>query len=228
VALSRREAILAAGGLVLAGGGAYGLLGCDGDSEQATTPQTGTETSGAADCVLTPEQTEGPYYLDGSKLRSDIAEGRDGLPLRVELTVRDAESCEAIENATVELWHCDAGGEYSGVGGAGGTFCRGGQRTDAKGVATFRTVYPGWYQGRAPHIHVKVHVSGSEVHTGQLYFDEAVSESVYARAPYNSRGEAETTNSSDGIYSQGGREATLRISRTGDGYVGRLALGVQA
>jgi protocatechuate 3,4-dioxygenase beta subunit len=92
----------------------------------------------------------------------------------------------------------------------------------------FDTVYPGWYQGRTPHIHVKVHVAGQEVHTGQLYFDEAVTRTVYRRAPYASHGEPTTVNSSDGIYAQGGRQSTPDLTRRADGYVGRLVLGVRA
>jgi protocatechuate 3,4-dioxygenase beta subunit len=222
--LSRREALVGAGALLLGGGGAYALLRDDEEPRQAATPQTGEKPS----CVLAPEQTEGPYYLDGSMIRRDIAEGRDGAPLELRLTVQRADSCEPIENATVELWHCDAGGVYSGVDGDSGRFCRGGQRTGSDGVATFETVYPGWYQGRAPHIHVKVHVSGNEVHTGQLYFDEAVSGRVYASGAYAERGQAETTNSADGIFSQGGEQSTVELSRRGDGYVGRLAMGLRA
>jgi len=178
--------------------------------------------------VLAPEQTEGPYYLDGSMLRRDIAEGRDGAPLELRLTVQQADSCRPVEDATVELWHCDAGGVYSGVDGDSGRFCRGGQKTGKDGVATFETVYPGWYQGRAPHIHVKVHVGGDEVHTGQLYFDEAASRRIYSSGAYASRGQAETPNSADGIYAQGGRQSTVALKRSGDGYLGRLAMGVRS
>jgi len=224
VALTRREA-LAAGGVLALGGGAYALLREGGGGRPAPSPQTGAKASSS--CVLAPEQTEGPYYLDGSMVRRDIAEGHDGAPLELRLTVQEADTCKPIENATVEVWHCDAQGSYSGVDGDGGTFCRGGQRSDGDGVATFDTIYPGWYQGRAPHIHVKVHVGGDEVHTGQLYFHEAASRRVYARGPYAARGQPETTNSSDGIYSQGGRTSTVALARRG-GYLGRLTIGVRA
>jgi protocatechuate 3,4-dioxygenase beta subunit len=224
VALTRREALVAAGALLLGGGGAYALVRGGEQPRKAATSQTGRKSS----CLLAPEQTEGPYYLDGSMLRRDIAEGRDGAPLELRLTVQQADSCEPIENATVELWHCDAAGVYSGVDGESGRFCRGGQRTGRDGVATLETVYPGWYQGRAPHIHVKVHVGGNEVHTGQLYFDEAASAAVYRRAPYAARGQAQTPNSADGIYAQGGRESTVALRPRGKGYVGRLAMGVRS
>jgi protocatechuate 3,4-dioxygenase beta subunit len=178
--------------------------------------------------VLAPEQTEGPYYLDGSLVRSDITEGRKGLPLELRLAVQHADSCEPIAGATVELWQCDALGVYSGVQGEGGRFLRGGQKTGRDGVATFKTIYPGWYQGRAPHIHVKVHAGGDVVHTGQLYFGESASDAVYRREPYTARGPAQTTNSGDGIYAKGGRESTLKLTRAGAGLAGRLALGVRA
>ena len=229
--ISRRQALAAAGLLALA------AAGCGGDEEGATSAApaaTGTtdagSTAGGTDamCVLTPEQTEGPFYVPDAMVRRDVTEGRDGVPLRLELAVKDAGSCEAIEGATVEIWHCDAGGVYSGAQGDGGTFLRGAQRTDAGGVARFDTIYPGWYQGRTTHIHVKVHVAGEEVHTGQLYFDDETSAAVWKRSPYASRGAADTTNASDGIYSQGGAESTLALAREGDGYAGTLTLGVAA
>ena len=132
---------------------------------------TATPADDGGSCVLTAEATEGPYYLDLDRLRSDITEDREGRALQLNFTVQDAAACEPIPGATVEIWHADATGAYSGfeAGGssASSTFLRGGQPTDRSGRASFRTIYPGWYQGRAPHIHVKVHVEGDEVDTGQ-------------------------------------------------------------
>ena len=218
-ALNRRQAI-ASGALAL--GAAY-LAACGGDGDGGT-----GANAEPGDCVLTPEQSEGPYYLDNGLIRRDIAEDREGVPLELRLKVQQADSCEPIEGATVELWHCDAEGVYSGVDGDSGTFCRGGQPTNADGEATFATVFPGWYQGRAVHIHAKVHVEGDEVHTGQLYFDESDTSAVYAREPYGARGEADTPNSADGLYSQGGEQSPLKLSRKGEGYLGRTTLGVRA
>jgi protocatechuate 3,4-dioxygenase beta subunit len=109
--------------------------------------------------VLAPEQTEGPYYIADEAVRRNITEGRPGTPLMLRAFVVNASSCKPIRGAAVDIWHADAGGVYSGFGqGAGNrTFMRGIQRTNAKGLALFRTVYPGWYQGRTVHIHVKVH-----------------------------------------------------------------------
>jgi protocatechuate 3,4-dioxygenase beta subunit len=184
----------------------------------------------AVDCVLTPEQTEGPYYIADEAVRADITEGRPGTPLTLVLTVAQAGSCKVIPGATVEIWHADAGGNYSGFGATASnkTFLRGGQKTDAGGKATFKTIYPGWYQGRTVHIHVKVHAGGNVVHTGQLYFDEQTSNAVYAQAPYSSRGRQDTTNSQDGIYRSGGAASTLKLTKDGAGYLGTLTLGVKA
>jgi protocatechuate 3,4-dioxygenase beta subunit len=173
--------------------------------------------------------TEGPYYLAGEAIRSDITEGRPGTPLRLVLPVVDATTCAPISGATVEIWHADAGGNYSGFGAATSnrTFLRGGQKTDAKGEATFLTIYPGWYAGRATHIHVKVHV-GNEVHTGQLFFDESANDAVYATSPYSSRSGSRTHNDEDSIYADGGSQSLVALTPDGSGYVGRLTMGVRA
>ena len=179
--------------------------------------------------MLAPEQTEGPYYIAGEPNRSDVTEGRPGVPLRLELTAARAANCAPVPGATVEIWHADAGGDYSGFGGGASsrTFLRGAQTAGSDGKAVFRTIYPGWYQGRAVHIHVKVHVGGSTVHTGQLYFDDDISRAVYTRAPYNARSGQWLTNSQDGIYANGGRQSTLSIGQDGNGYVGTMTLGIR-
>lgn len=187
--------------------------------------------SGAVSCVLTPEQTEGPYYIPGEKLRRNITEGRPGTPLRLLLAVVDASTCKPIKGAAVDVWHCDALGVYSGVGhgGGSGTFMRGIQPTDADGIATFRTVYPGWYQGRTVHIHVKVHVRGRVVHTGQLYFPDALTDVVHRRSPYNKRPHRTTRNATDSVFVNGGRRSMLRLSRRRQGgYLGSITMGVHS
>jgi protocatechuate 3,4-dioxygenase beta subunit len=184
----------------------------------------------AVSCVLTPEQTEGPYYLDAAKLRRNITEGRPGTPLTLRLTVVDADTCRPIKGAAVDVWHCDAGGAYSGFDDAGSSsFLRGIQRTDAKGVAVFRTIYPGWYRGRTVHIHVKVHVGGEVIHTGQLYFADRLTDAVYRRRPYNTRGARATRNSSDRLYGDDGSRSLLRLRKNAQGgYIGTLTMGVAA
>src|ERR671937_838947 len=118
--------------------------------------------------------------------------------------------------AAVDIWHADAGGVYSGFGdGASSrTFMRGIQRTNAKGLAQFRTVYPGWYPGRTVHIHVKVHAGGDVLHKGQLYFPDSVTDAVYRRAPYSSRPNRNVRNATDSIYRNGGSKSLLRVKKT--------------
>jgi protocatechuate 3,4-dioxygenase beta subunit len=185
--------------------------------------------SGAVSCVLTPEQTEGPYYIGNEKLRRNITEGRPGTPLLLRAFVVDASTCKAIKNAAVDIWHADAAGVYSGFGdgAASRTFMRGIQRTNAKGLALFRTVYPGWYQGRTVHIHVKVHLGGNVVHTGQLYFPDSVTNVVFRKAPYNSRPNRTTRNAADAIYRNGGKKSQVSVRRNSAGvYVATITMGV--
>jgi len=191
----------------------------------ATAVTPGAET---VSCVLTPELTQGPYYLDLDLVRSDITEGRDGVPLELTLVVADATTCRTIADAVVDIWHTDAAGTYSGVEGDPGTSMRGTQLTDASGAATFRTIYPGWYGGRPVHIHVMVHVGGDAVHTGQLFFRDEVSDEVFRLAPYDARGERDTRNVDDGIYARGGSLTTLALEPAGTGYRARMVMGVAA
>src|SRR5262245_43365298 len=135
--ITRRASLLTLGGLAA---GALGWQGADEADANAAV------ASGAVSCVLTPEMTEGPYYVSGEKLRSDIRAGRPGVLLTLKLGVVRTSSCKPIKNTIVEIWHCDAGGTYSGVQGNTANFLRGAQKTDASGVATFKTIYPGWYQ----------------------------------------------------------------------------------
>lgn len=227
--MTRRRALQLAGGLGLAAL----VPACADDADSAdptTTAAAGTETTTTAnpDCVLMPELTEGPYYLDLDLVRSDITEGRPGLPFDLRVTVVDADACEPIEGAAVDVWHCDAEGAYSGVQGAEGeTFCRGVQMTDASGVAEFRTVFPGWYTGRAVHIHVKVQVDGNQTHTGQLFFDPEVTSAVYATEPYAERGEPDVPNSSDGIYAESGGVTVVALEVGESSSAGSVTLAVQ-
>lgn len=179
-------------------------------------------------CVLTPEMTEGPFYLDINKVRADITEGRPGTPLALSLKVVSAATCKPIPEAAVDIWHTDAAGSYSGVQGVAGIFMRGTQRSDTNGLVEFKTVYPGWYNGRTVHIHVMVHVGGNIVHTGQLFFDDAVTDEVYKAAPYNKRGQRDQRNANDGIYQGGGQASTLKPTKSGSGYTGVMTMGVQA
>lgn len=115
----------------------------------------------------------------------------------------------------------------SAPGAGAGHSCAGSTKTNANGIATFLTVYPGWYQGRTVHIHVKVHVSGSVVHTGQLFFPDALTDRVYRKAPYNKRPNRTTRNANDSIFVNGGRKSMLALSRRrAGGYLGEITMGV--
>jgi protocatechuate 3,4-dioxygenase beta subunit len=218
--VTRRGSLVKLGGLVAAlAGGAVAA----GESEGAGPAAV---ASGAVSCVLTPELTEGPYYIPGEKVRRNITEGRPGTPLRLRLAVVSASTCKPIKGAAVDVWHTDALGVYSGVQGSTGTFMRGIQRTDAKGIALFDTVYPGWYQGRAVHIHVKVHLGGTVVHTGQLFFPDTLTDLVYKGSPYNQRGRREVRNADDSIFVNGGKKSMLALKKNGNGYVGSIVMGV--
>jgi protocatechuate 3,4-dioxygenase beta subunit len=222
--LTRRGSLVRLGGLLA---GALGAAGLKIESSEGAGPAA--VASGAVTCVLTPEQTEGPYYIAGEKVRRDITEGRAGTPLLLRAFVVNASTCKAIKGAAVDIWHADAGGVYSGFGQGSGnrTFMRGIQRTNAKGLALFRSVYPGWYQGRTVHIHVKVHLGGNVVHTGQLYFPDAVTDAVYRTAPYRSRPSRDVRNANDSIYRNGGSKSLVSVRKNSAGvYVATIMMGV--
>jgi protocatechuate 3,4-dioxygenase beta subunit len=232
-ALRRRDLLVAVGGLSVA---ALWQAACgSGTSKSATTRTTPVPAAGssaaATSCVLSREATAGPYYIANHLTRRDVTDGRPGLPLGLHVTVIDASTCKPIKGADVEIWHADAAGAYSGVGGNHKRFLRGHQKSDSKGSVLFDTIYPGWYMGRTPHIHVKVHVGGSVVHTGQLFFDDRTSAAIYRTASYKAHGQADTTNRSDGIYaSAGGSRAKVRLTRRNgrQGFDGRVTVGVRA
>ncbi|MEB8344153.1 intradiol ring-cleavage dioxygenase [Streptomyces endophyticus] len=257
--MSRRRALLA-GGAAVVGVGVAGSLTAGGAFADETTDAASSE---GACYQLTTETTEGPYYIDADKLRRDITEDQDGIPLLLNLKVIDAESCEPLKDAAVDIWHCNAVGVYSGYeavgsgggGGGGGTpptgtptgtptgeppsgdptgappggghqdptdderYLRGTWRTDKHGRVAFRTVFPGWYQGRCVHIHVKVHVDGEwtdagyegghTCHTGQLFFSEAAVLASAEVAPYATNTTTRTTLDEDTIYPDNGTEGGL-------------------
>jgi len=143
-------------------------------------------------CFLTPQSIEGPFYLDPRLVRAQIAEDRTGVPLRVDLRVIDGATCKPSEHARIDIWHAHARGVYSGYQGQGDKqdlstvgqkFLRGTQFTDGRGAVRFETIYPGWYEGRATHIHFKVLLDDRNVLTGQMYFPDALNEFIYANVP---------------------------------------------
>jgi protocatechuate 3,4-dioxygenase beta subunit len=194
-------------------------------------------------CVVRPEQTEGPYFvdvqLDRSDIRGDPSDGsvRPGAPLALTFLVsRIGDTCASLPGALVDVWHCDAGGVYSGVNDnnfgstQGQQFLRGHQVTDAGGAAAFTTIYPGWYRGRTVHIHFKIRAAENNANyefTSQLYFDDAFTDQVYTREPYNQRPNRGTRNQNDGLYRDGGELLTLNVAPSGDGYAAVFEIGLQ-
>lgn len=184
----------------------------------ARSAPAGTLPAGA--CVLTPEAIEGPFYFDPALVRSDIAEGLPGAPLTLTFALVDAATCAPLAGARLDIWHADADGRYSGYGNQGdarkstrnATFLRGTQFTDGQGVARFRTVYPGWYPGRTPHVHLKAILDDREMLTTQVYFPDALTAEVYRQAAaYRPRAaRQDTTNATDFLYARAAnREAAL-------------------
>ena len=228
-ALTRRDSLLRLGGFAALALGAGAVEALDGQDAKAAAAGPAAVASGLVTCVLTPEMTQGPYYLDGDKVRRDIREGRPGTRLDLATSVVDVSTCKPIKAAVVDIWHCDAGGTYSGFaqeGTEGDTFMRGIQRTTKNGIATFTTVYPGWYSGRTVHIHVQVSLGGNVLHTGQLFFPEPLTDAVYRRAPYNKRPNRDTRNATDSIFRNGGSKSMLKPAKSGNGYVGRITMGI--
>ncbi len=172
-------------------------------------------------CMLSTAVTEGPFYVDPNLIRSDIAEGRPGLPMTLRLQVVTAD-CLPVAGARVDVWHCDAGGVYSGVQNLGGgadtvgqTFLRGTQATDSTGVATFQTIFPGWYPGRTTHVHYMVYLDAKTVLTSQIFFDEAVNRAIYDdHEAYARDGARDMLNADDGIAADAGDGAYARVKMT--------------
>ncbi|MEZ4656308.1 MAG: intradiol ring-cleavage dioxygenase [Caldilineaceae bacterium] len=192
-------------------------------------------------CVVSPELTEGPYFVDEQLNRADIRidpsdnSVRNGAQLNLTLrayTVNGG-SCTPLAGAVFDIWHCDAAGLYSDVqseGTAGQKFLRGYQVTDANGVVNFTTIYPGWYSGRAVHIHFKLRgelsSNPSYEFTSQFFFDDTFTDAVYTQQPYAARGTRNTYNSRDNIYQGGGSQLLLNVSASGGVYAATFDIGV--
>ncbi|MEA2378311.1 MAG: hypothetical protein QOD13_2218 [Thermoleophilaceae bacterium] len=226
---------LTGAGVGVAGVGLIGreVLGRDNSTEAA-----------APSCTLFPESTEGPFYLDLDNIRRDVTEGKTGLRLDLRVKVVNANTCKPMHDVAVEIWHADAAGTYSGFsqeGTAGKRYLRGVQLSGANGVAQFRTIYPGWYEGRAIHIHLKAHVGGRAAdrtykggrtaHTGQLFFNDSVSDRVVRLSPYNARTGTRLRNGEDSIYADAGSGTLLRLRRLEastirKGLIGTITVGI--
>ncbi|MFE9629533.1 intradiol ring-cleavage dioxygenase [Streptomyces sp. NPDC006463] len=225
---SRRTVLLAAGSagaalLTAACSGPAGTRSAAGQPSASPPRPSGSGSSGPA-CVLTTEAGAGPYYVDLDRIRSDITEGRSGVPFRLDLTVvRVSAGCRPLAAASVDVWHADASGAYS-TGGA--TFLRGTQVTDGAGRCVFRTIVPGWYAGLAPHIHFKVHPDTRTETTSQFFFPEDLLLKVYALQPYARRPAPKHPNRRDSRYRSAGTAMTLALAPDGDGYRAAYTVGI--
>jgi protocatechuate 3,4-dioxygenase beta subunit len=228
--LNRRELFgllgLTGGGLVLLGGttNIFGLRKTPGF--QFLPP-----------CVVKPELTEGPYFVDEKLNRSDVRADtksgavKEGSQLELEFKVSQVSNteCKVLSGAMVDIWHCDAQGVYSDVQDrqfdtTGQNFLRGYQLTDKNGAAKFKTIYPGWYPGRAVHIHFKIR-TGTHEFTSQLFFDENLTDKVYASDDYKKTGNR-SRNERDGIFRQSDNQLNLSLSETEKGHKAVFEIGI--
>jgi protocatechuate 3,4-dioxygenase beta subunit len=243
--LSRREALLLMGGASATG--LLALVGCGGSALAPDPTSDSSNSAGASSnvsCAVRPALTEGPYFveekLNRSDIRSDTISGavKAGTLFTLAFNVGRIQSnaCAALSGVQIDVWHCDASGVYSdatdpGFNTKGQNWLRGYQVTDASGVATFTTIFPGWYAGRATHIHFKLrgrNSSGATYDfTSQLFFTEDFLSSAYALAPYSSRSDSgRLRNASDGIYTQGGSQLLLAPSAANAGYNATINVGL--
>jgi len=213
--------------------------------------------TGNNSCILTPEVTQGPYWVQGELIREDITEDQEGVPLHLDIQVIDVNTCEPVPSVYIELWHCNSTGVYSGVVASGNgdssdetnldnTFLRGINQADESGVVQFDTLFPGHYTGRATHIHVMTHtldatvndnntLTGTSVsHVGQMFFDQDLIEAVDAVEPYASNTQQITENSEDSILSEEASDVDPMIEyvllgdSVADGIFGWLAFGMDS
>jgi protocatechuate 3,4-dioxygenase beta subunit len=210
--------------------GAAMALGCGGSPASPSSTSGGSAPSNAA-CAVTPSETVGPYPSLTDLFRSDIREGKSGTLLTLTIRVVDVSAaCAAVPGANVEVWHVDAAGQYSQYGSqAERTFLRGIQTTNSTGEVTFTTIYPGWYQGRATHIHVEVTVGGVSKKVTQIAFPESVNDAVHKSGVYASRGTNPIANLADGIFADSlASEIVTPVGDAPGGYAANFQVAIGA
>ncbi|MBC6992522.1 intradiol ring-cleavage dioxygenase [Hymenobacter sp. BT491] len=224
------------------------LMACSKESDPVT-PSTNTSgstgtpgTTGSSSCTVAPTETEGPFptKAPAAYVRSDITDGKTGYKMTAKITITNANSsCAALAGALVDIWHCDAEGNYSEYGGSGMQstnyqsvhFLRGRQTTDANGQVTFTTIFPGWYSGRATHIHVHVYsASGTSLKVTQIAFPEGTGSAVAAVNGYAKGMSGYTYNKSDNVFSDdtAGAEIATVTGSTTAGFALTMSIGVPA
>lgn len=231
-------------GLLAATGGCSLITGTSTTTTSTSAASTATSSASASasasSCAAATGLSAGPYHLDYNEIREDIAEDREGVPLDLYIAIVRSGACSAIQNAAVEVWHCDADGLYSGFSSVSpaentessgatsaeqtddGTFLRGIALTDKTGTAHFTSIYPGWVANRAPHIYVRVITGGTKsdtkysggtvIHTGQIFFPDATTKKVAATSPYSSIGTKRIALTSDADYKKAGKGAALELT----------------
>lgn len=202
------------------------ITSCSSDDDE-----TGTGTgTGTGDCELSPSETAGPFPIKtpAQLVRENIVGDRTGVALLINLTIQDqSDDCQPMANVLVDLWHCDAEGNYSQYGGTqmqqtnytNNNFLRGRGTTDSDGNVSFISIFPGWYSGRAPHIHLEVlDSSENSIRVTQIAFPKDTCDTVYATSGYN--GTADTLNASDNVFSDSldGNMLDSLTGNTTDGY----------
>lgn len=187
-----------------------------------TTSEGSTNGSSSTDCTVTNSETAGPFPTKSPStlVQQNITSDRAGVPMQINILIkRQSTGCNVLADAIVDIWHCDANGYYSEYGGTGMQstnftnvhFLRGRQITDANGQVSFKSIFPGWYSGRAVHIHVHIFdSSGNSLLVTQIAFPKEICDTVFNTATsFYTKGTADTTNERDGIF--------------GDGYANELA-----
>jgi len=232
-----------------AGSGSAG----SGTAGAASNATAGSSSSGETTCSKIPEETGGPYPGDGTNgpnalttsgiVRDDITTSfaalsgaADGVPLSVTLKIVDANGCAVKAGYAVYIWHCDRNGNYSMYTAADQNYLRGVQETDADGVVTFKSIFPGCYSGRWPHIHFEVFSSlegataaSGKVATSQLALPQAQCAEVYATTGYESsvRNLAQISLATDNVFSDGATTETPTVTgNVNEGYAASLTVGV--
>jgi protocatechuate 3,4-dioxygenase beta subunit len=242
--ISRRTLLVAGGGAAIAGAAGITALRSFSGADNAKLAPVSYSFEDSNSCILTAAAEEGPFYVEEALIRRDIRDGRAGLLTALRMKVVDAATCAPLPGAAIDIWHCDAQGNYSAAPQLGRQtrdanghltpantqrFCRGRQIADAGGMVEFTTIFPGWYPGRAPHIHLKAYLAERTAATSQLFFANDIAREIYATGIYAPHGQAQTTNDTDGVLAaaQGANGSWPKITRSGEGLSASLSLGIK-